>query len=281
MRFKCVTVANSFVFLILSICIPAVSFADNHGFLKAAGCKTEYFLLYYLADEYKKNTGTKIMLGRTGNKKAIRLLMDKRIDFAFTCETIDQLADKLKLDKNIILNWKSIPIALDPIVIVSNEENGVQSVTTTQLSDIFQGKVKNWKDIGGNNMPIHTAYMNPELESGVVELFREFMGNDARLDENARIVDGPSIAGNFVYITPGGVTFMGYNSYREKYGDILKINGISPTRENILKGMYSLSATYYLTFDSREREEVSHFIAFILSETGQKITEGKFIPFSE
>jgi len=277
----CVTVVVSVVFLILNICSPAVSIADNHDFLKAAGCKTEYFLLYYLADGYKKNTGNKIMLGKTGNKKAVRLLMDNRIDFAFTCETIGQLANKLKLDKNIVSSWKSIPIALDPIVVVSNVNNGVQSITTAQLTDIFQGKVENWKEVGGNDLPIHTSYMNPEFESGVVELFKEFMGGDARLDENAQITDGPSISGNFVYITPGGVTFMGYNSYRVKYGHILKVDGIAPTRENILKGLYSLSATYYLTIDGHEREDVSQFVAFSLSEEGRRITEVNFIPYSE
>jgi len=49
--------------------------------LKSAGCKTEYFLLQDLTKVYTDKTGIKFQLGNTGNKKAVNLLMDNKIDF--------------------------------------------------------------------------------------------------------------------------------------------------------------------------------------------------------
>jgi len=250
--------------------------------MKSAGCKTEYYLLQDLSAAYKEKTGNKIQLGKTGNKKAINLLMDNKIDFTFTCKTIDQLAKKLKLDKEVISTWKSIPIAKDPIVIVSNGKNGVKGITTQQLTDIFQGNINNWKEVGGNDLPVLPSYMNQEFESGVVLLFKEFtVGAKGQLVKKAHISEGPSTSGNYVSRTPGGVTFMGVSAYNEKHGDILEIDGAAPSRENILTGKYPLSATYYLTVDGNERADVSQFIEYTLSDDGQKAIDVNFIPYSE
>lgn len=247
--------------------------------LQAAGCKTEYFLLQDLAKAYMDKTGTKLQLGSTGNKKALNLLMEKKIDFAFTCKTIDQLAKKLNLDPAVVGSWKSIPVAIDPIVVVANRENGAQNLTKDQLTSLFQGKIANWKELGGNDLPVKIAYMNPALESGVNLLFNEFtVGEGGTLAENAQLGDGPSNIGNYVSLTPGGVMFIGFNSYDEKYGDILSIDGVAPTRENILNGSYPLAASYYLTLAGDENTDVSEFINFVRSDEGIKAIEINFIP---
>lgn len=250
--------------------------------LKSAGCKTEYYLLKDLSDSYKKDSGHKVQLGKTGNKKAVNLLLEGKIDFAFTCKPIDKLSKKLQLDQTAVSNWKSIPIAKDPIVIVSNRKNGIGNITHKQLIDIFEGKIANWKEVGGNDLPVKTAYMNPELESGVTLLFNEFLAeHKGVLHSEAKIGDGPSMLGNYVSVTPGGVTFMGFNSYREKYGDILSLEGVAPTRENILNGTYELSATYYLTLSGSENENVNNFVEYSRAPEGQKAIEVNFIPINE
>lgn len=283
MKFKVVLFAATVAFLCTLLLKPIDSHAaDIDIIMTSAGCKTEYFLLKDLSSSYLEKTGKKLRLAKTGNKKAINLMLEKKVDFAFTCKTIDKLSKKLKIDKNKISSWKSIPIAKDPIVIVSNVKNGVKDISISQLADIFQGKIKNWKEIGGNDLPIFTSYINPELESGTLLLFKEFtVGIKGELDKKSKKLNGPSMLGNFVATTPGGITFMALNSYIEKFGDILEINGINPVRENILNGKYSLSATYYLTIDENKSKAVSDFVKYCLSEEGKKVIAKNFIPYSE
>ena len=141
-------------------------------------------------------------------------------------------------------------------------------------------------DLGAPNVEnvfsVMGTTVNPELESGAVMLFREFtVGDTGQLDKNAKIGDGPSMIGHYVSVTPGGITFMGFNSYREKYGEILSIDGVSPTRENIINGAYKLESKYYLTLSSEDDEHVNNFIEYIRSPEGQKVIELNFIPVNE
>lgn len=278
MRSVCLSV---FLFSFFCLCL-SWSWGAGDTILKSAGCKTEYFLLQDLAEAYKTKTGTTVQLGNTGNKKALALMMDRKVDFAFTCKTIDQLSGKLKLDPAVVGSWKSVPVAKDPIVIVSNRANGAQNLTREQLTDLFQGKIANWKELGGNDVAVKTAYMNPELESGVNLLFKEFtVGEKGKLDVNAELGNGPANLGHYVARTPGAVTFIGFNSYHEEDGDILSIDGVAPTRENILNGTYALAATYYLTLNEKENADLTEFINFIRSEDGTKAIAENFIPYSE
>lgn len=271
----------SLVFLAASLQTGATWAADPIV-LHSVGCKTEYFLLQELAAAYTAKEGTKLQLGNTGNKKAVDLLMDKKIDFAFTCKTIAQLTKGLELDPQAVSGWTSIPIAKDPIVVVTNPQNGVTGLTTAQLTEIFQGKASNWQDVGGNDLPILTAYINPDLESGVVLLFKEFtVGEDGKLDEKGRLGENPSMLGNYVSMTPGGVTFMGFNSYQDKFGPILAIDGVMPSPDNILNGAYKLAATYYLTLPGEEDKNVAAFLQYVQSEEGKAVIGKNFIPFSK
>ena len=247
--------------------------------VKGAGCKTEFFLLKDLTEAYKSKTGNKLLIGSTGNKDAVNLMLEGKIDFTFTCKPIKKLTKGLKLNPNDVASWKSIAIAKDPIVIVSNPVNGVQNLTKEQLTQLFQGKFGNWKELGGNDIPIELAYLAQDMESGVVLLFKEFtVSNKGNLTENAMIADGPSKLGHYVSATPGGVTFMAYNSYKRKFGQILQINGITPTRESILNGAHGLAATYYLTLDGRMNSVVADFVKFSTSSEGKEAIEKNFIP---
>lgn len=269
------------VFLATSLQAGATRAADPIV-LHSVGCKTEYFLLQELAAAYTAKNGTKVQLGNTGNKKAVELLMDKQIDFTFTCKTIEQLTKGLELDPKAVAGWTSIPIAKDPIVVVTNPKNGVTGLTTAQLTLIFQGKATNWQEVGGSDLPILTAYINPDLESGVVLLFKEFtVGEEGKLDDKGRLGENPSMLGNYVAMTPGGITFMGFNSYQEKFGSILAIDGVVPNRENILNGAYKLAATYYLTLPAEENKDVAAFLQYVQSEEGKAVIGKNFIPFSK
>ncbi|MBU1638953.1 MAG: substrate-binding domain-containing protein [Proteobacteria bacterium] len=256
--------------------------AAEKEYLASAGCKTEHFLLVDLAEAYQQKTGKTIRIASTGNKKAIDLMLDNKIDFAYTCKPIISLSKKLKLDASKISTWKSVPIAKDPIAIVSNKKNGVSDISVAQLTALFEGKIKNWQEIGGTDLPVLTAYINPELESGTVLLFKEFtVGMDGKLDPGAKQLNGPSMLGNYVAATPGGVTFIPLNAYDEKFGDIVKIDGVEPVKENILNGKYSLSATYYLTFDQSDNKDLADFVEYCLSAAGQGVVAKNFIPYSQ
>lgn len=269
------------LFALLLICPAGSQALDKNLKINSAGCKTEYYLIKELSDAYKNKTGVSIQAGQTGNKKAMDLMLNNEIDFAFTCKPINKLAKKLNLDKNKTAEWKSIPIARDPIVLVSNPKNGIRNLTTSQIADIFEGKVKNWQELGGNDLPILLVYLNPALESGTTTVFKELTGGmNMQFDKKAKTLDGPSNLGFYVASNPGAITFMPFNAYKGNYGNVLRINGTEPKEETILNDEYKLNVTYYITTTGNDKD-VSDFVDYALSAEGKKIISYNFYPYTK
>jgi len=265
--------------LCLTVCGDAFSATDH---LKSAGCKTEIYLLKDIAEAYKEQTGKTLRLGNTGNKKAVNLLLEKKVDFTFTCKPIDKIAKGMKLDKQQVSSWQSIALAKDPIVIVANPGNGITNITQDELTKIFQGRIRNWQELNGKNLPVSPAYLSDDLESGLVLLFKEFtVGVNGKLTDNAMQAKAPDMLGNYTSVTPGAISFMNYNTYEEKYGEVLKVDGILPNEQNIRNGTYPLTATYFLTIDGSNHQAVAEFIDFTRSENGQNAIRRNYIPISE
>ncbi len=62
-------------------------------------------------------------------------------------------------------------IARDAIAVIVNPENPVGELTLQQISDIYSGKISNWKEIGGDDRPI--VRLSRETNSGTHVYFLE------------------------------------------------------------------------------------------------------------
>lgn len=255
---------------------------ENKHQAQTAGCKTAYFLMRELFDDYKKRTDTKIIPQRVGNKVAIKLLIAGDIEFAFTCQPHEDLAKKLAINEEHSKNWRTIKFAKDPIVVVVNQSNKVTNLTKTQLTDIFTGKVTNWKDVGGDDLEIKLAYQDEVTESGVMTVFQETTvgrtkGVLGELSPNAVKFPGPKKRGAYISQNPGAITYMGLGAYREHYGKLLDIDGAAPTRENIAQGSYPITATYYIVYNENKKDIADPFLQYLTSDDGKDVINKNFL----
>ena len=62
-------------------------------------------------------------------------------------------------------------VARDAIAVIVNPENPVQQLTLQQISDIYSGKINNWKELGGEDRPI--VRLSRETNSGTHVYFLE------------------------------------------------------------------------------------------------------------
>jgi len=77
-------------------------------------------------------------------------------------------------------------VAKDGIAMVVNPQNKVENLTTDQIRDIFNGKIKNWSEVGGNSANI--TIVSREAGSGTRSSFEEIIG-DVQLKSDALIQD--------------------------------------------------------------------------------------------
>ena len=74
-----------------------------------------------------------------------------------------------------------IAVARDAIAVVVNPSNPVTGLTLKQLSDIYTGKITNWREVGGYDRPI--VLLSRESNSGTYVYFlgeRDPFGSEQR-----------------------------------------------------------------------------------------------------
>ena len=235
------------LFLALLAMITLSTMAAFATPIKCAGCKTEYFLMDHLKGPFNQATGSALQPGKIGNKKAVQLLADGKIQFAFTCKPHQKLAKKFNLPADKTADWVSTAIARDPIVVVINPDCGIDNLTVDQLKLVFSGQVNNWSELGGNDLAVQVAHLDDSVESGIITVFKETtVGKKGKLHPQAKAMGSPNQLGNFAKSKPGTITFMGLNSYKDSYGKIVAIDSVLPEKDMIVQGAYPLAVTYHL-----------------------------------
>lgn len=183
---------------------------------------------------------------------------------------------------------KEFHVANDGIVVVVNPKNTVNKLTIKQLSGIFSGKIKNWKEVGGRNAKIvalsrernsgtHVFFLEHVVKQGKKKDPTEFAPEVLMMPSSQAIAE--EISSNQDAI---GYIGLGYLSKNEKALAIAKDNNsayITPTVKTIISGQYPISRELYFYTNGSPSGDIKSFIDFVLSKEGQEIVlKMDFVP---
>lgn len=160
----------------------------------------------------------------------------------------------------------STVVAKDGIAIVINPKNKVNNLTTDQARDIFNGKIVNWKEVGGDDVPI--TVVSREAGSGTRTSFEQILTN-INLKKDALIQDSNGTIRETVANDANSVGYLSHGLINEKIKAI-KIDDVECTSEMIIAGQYKLVRPIFLLVKGEMVGEVKNFIDYILSVEGQK-----------
>jgi phosphate transport system substrate-binding protein len=163
----------------------------------------------------------------------------------------------------------SVVVARDGIAVVVNPKNSVPGLTTDQVRDIFNGKITNWKEVGGTDDPI--TVVSREAGSGTRSSFEQIMTN-INLKKNALIQDSNGTIRETVANDVNSIGYLSHGLVNDKIKAI-KVDGQDCTKESILAGNYKLVRPIYLLTKGSPQGEAKNFIDYILSPDGQKTIE--------
>ncbi len=217
----------------------------------------------------KANPGTKVLVTTTDSSQGIADLIAGKTGIAASSRPIKP-EESAKL-KSIV----GLPVARDGVVIYVHPSNKVDSVTLEQLTGIFSGKIKNWKELGGADSPIDVYVREPE--SGTAEFFREHVlgSKTAAYGPGAKEANGSGAILNAVAKDPKAIGYAGaFFTQSAKSLSIRKTAGgpaIAPTREAVMKGDYPLARVLYYYLAEQPKGELLHFTQWVLSPAGQQI----------
>ncbi len=179
-------------------------------------------------------------------------------------------------------------IGLDGIAICVDGDNPVSNLTGKQLQDIYAGKIRNWSELGGEDIPV--VVLGREAGSGTRKAFEEYLGlEDACTYGNELDSAGAVLAR--ISATPGAIGYVSLAAAGNRHGNganfpeekgssgsvrILSLDGIYPSREQVRKGSYPLYQPFLMVTKgeiSAGNRLVQAWFTYVYSEAGREALE--------
>jgi phosphate transport system substrate-binding protein len=233
------------------------------------------------AEEFMKaNPSQSVTVTGGGSGIGIAALLEGTTDLA-------QLSRRIKFDEKNKLKEKGktvkeITAAYDALAVIVHPSNKVENLTREQLEGIFTGKIKNWKDAGGDDLLI--VPYSRETSSGTYEFFKENVLKNKNYMSGIMSMPATGAIIQSVGQTRGAIGYVGlaYLNKEVKAVHLSYDQGnmyVEPTVANAKNETYPIVRPLYYYYDTAAENSVKPFIDFILSGKGQQIvSETGFIP---
>src|SRR4051794_18737613 len=120
------------------------------------------------------------------------------------------------------------------VMVVNPSVTGVTNMTTQQATDIWTGKVTNWKDVGGNDQAI-VLIIRP-ASSGTRATFKKVvLGGQEEATGQALTEDSNGAVTQAVSTTPGATSVIGFAYYQANKAGVtpLQLDGVDAKVDNI------------------------------------------------
>ncbi|BAZ15861.1 periplasmic phosphate-binding protein of phosphate ABC transporter [Calothrix sp. NIES-4071] len=128
---------------------------------------------------------TEPITGAPGSSPGIRMLIQGQLAFSQSSRQIK--AEEQSTARSLGFELVQIPVAIDGIAIAVNPNIQIPGLTVAQIKNIYTGKIKNWQQLGGPNLPI-TPYSRRLEDGGTIEFFHDNVLNKENFGANVQFV---------------------------------------------------------------------------------------------
>ncbi|MBK5145261.1 PstS family phosphate ABC transporter substrate-binding protein [Budviciaceae bacterium BWR-B9] len=209
--------------------------------------------------------------------EAYHALIAGETDLIFVAQPSDQ-QKKLAADNGLTLTM--IPFAREAFVFIAHKDNPVKNLSVEQIRDIYSGQITNWQAVGGQNINI-IPYQRPEGSGSQTTMLAKVMQDTAmRKPLESEIAEGMGgiirrVANYQNTSNALGYSFRYYASQMNHNDQLqlLSVNNIAPTAENIRNGSYPFSVNVYMVTARQPTANTQKLMDWFLSPQGQKLTE--------
>lgn len=228
----------------------------------------------------KSKPGSRVVVTGGGSGVGISALMEGTTDLAQASRAI-KFTERKKI-QGAGKQVKSIVAAYDALAVIVHPSNKVGRLTREQLEGIFTGKIRNWKQVGGENLPI-TPYSR-ETSSGTYEFFKESVLKNKNYMNGIMSMPATGSIIQSVKQTRGAIAYVGL-AYLGKGVKAVSVsyNGgksyTAPSVRTAKNKTYPIVRPLYYYYTSNKEAQLKPFLSFILSRTGQAIvSQTGYIP---
>jgi len=263
---------------IVALAVAAL-FAGNMawaGNIVIKGSTTVLPIAQKVSEAYmKQNPDIKISISGGGSGNGIKALIDGSTDIADSSRFIKQKEVDLAVKNGIY----PVPfaVAYDCIVPVVHPTNTIVNISMAQLKDIYMGKVKNWKELGGPDRPV--VVISRDTSSGTYEVWHKKVMQKERVFPGALLQASNGAVCQAVAKNKNAIGYIGLGYINQDVKGLM-VDRVAGSEETTLNGTYPISRPLFMFTPGWPQGDVLNFINFIVNpEKGQKyVSEAGYVP---
>jgi phosphate transport system substrate-binding protein len=215
---------------------------------------------------FKKYPGQLVSVSGAGTGEGIKSLIEGVADLAAASRDLipveRERAEEAKVDLIRTV------VAKDGLAVVIHPENPVQNLTMAQLRDIYLGRVRNWREVGGEDRVV--VPINRDSSSGTFEMWVEkvLLGQKHRPDAQVQ-----SSSGAVAYAVAGNRHAIGYVGlgFIDETVKNVAVDGVLATLKTVTDGSYPVARDLYVFSRRDSKESAKKFLGFLVSAEGQAL----------
>lgn len=230
-----------------------------------------------------------------GSTPGIKSLIDGQLAFAQSSRPLTD--EEVNRAKQRGFGLTQTAIAIDALAIAVNPSLNVPGITVNQLKGIYTGKIKNWNEIGGPNLPIQPISRRIS-DGGTVELFVQDILASEKFASNVQFASTTTEALNLVSRNPGAIYFASApevipqcsikplalgrtpGEFVQPYQEPLVLPSACPGKRNTLNieafqsGKYPITRNLFVVVKQNgqiEQQAGNAYTSFLLTAQGQEL----------
>ena len=225
----------------------------------------------------REEAGARVSFNRT--TQSFRNLANGYCDIVIAAEPKGQVFDEMEQQS---FRYEIEQIAKEALVFVVNENNPVNSLTTQQVQDIYSGKITNWAEVGGEDLPIEAFQRNATSGSQVM-MEKLVMDGIPMMEvpttmvpgEMAQLIEAVKTYDNSASAIGYTVYYYAADMQMASGLKILQIDGITPCAPTLQDESYPFINGYYACISADAPRDSSQRILYdwLLSDAGQRLLE--------
>jgi len=221
--------------------------------------------------------------------QAIINLIENKTDIILSARKMS--ADEKNHADSLGIKLIEMPIALDALIFLANEQRGIKSLTTKEIQDIYIGKITRWETLGGDTVRLYPLIRDANsgsqelLETIVMKGLKKNWKDFLTMEQIVRTM--PEVFMALSWEQPNAICFSIYYykemMIRDQYPNVqtLAINGIEPNSKTIADGTYPYVAEVYAVIrsDLPKNDPAYKLYKWLQTKKGQAvIKESGYVP---
>lgn len=238
------------------------------------GSTTVHPLMEIIAENVQlKNKNITIKLTSSGTSEGIRSLSNDSTDIAMASNKIsaEQKTSFRKKNKEFV----EYLLAGDALVFIVNVNNPVKKLTENELTEIFNGNITNWKQIGGQDLPIKIISRNQK--SGTFSFFKDIFLKSNQLNNTITYFETNEEVLKTISMDKSAIGFTNFSTLDYSVDPInisfdnTKTSYIAPRAETVNNMTYKYYRGLYLYYNPEKYQNIKPLFDLLHSDSLQSL----------